>query len=92
MPSAEDVQDVLVVIGLHEDSDQDCNNQLIDNETGLDPTTVDAVLTHLWRTERIEAIRGGGDRNPSLDKIRRVLADRERLWGDDGTFKANQSA
>jgi hypothetical protein len=91
MPSAEDETDVLVVIGLHEDSDQDCSNQVIDAETGLDPATVDAVLDHLWRTDRIEAIRTDGNRSPSLDKIRRVLADRERLWGDDGRFEANQS-
>ena len=92
MPSVDDIQDVLVVIGLHEDQDEDCDNQLIDRETGLAPATVDAVLDDLWRTERIEAIRGPGDRTPSLAKIRRVLADRERLWGDDGTYRANQSA
>jgi hypothetical protein len=91
MPSADDVKDVLVIIGLHEDSDQDCNNELIDGETGLEPATVDAVLDHLWKTDRIEAIRAGGDRSPSLEKIRRVLTDRERLWGDDGKFEANQS-
>ncbi len=92
MASPEDMNDVLVVIGLYEDSDQDCDNQLIDLETGLDPVTVDAVLDQLWRTDRIEAIRGPGDRSPSLVKVRRVLADRERLWGDDGRHKANQSA
>jgi hypothetical protein len=92
MPSAEDVTDVLVVIGLHEDSDLDCDNHLIDQETGLDPDTVDAVLDDLWKTDRIEAILAGGDRRPSLDKIRRVLPDRERLWGDDGKYEANQSA
>ena len=92
MPSSDDVKDVLVVIGLHEDSDQDCNNQLIDEETGLDPAMVDAVLDHLWRTDRIEAILGSGGRSPSLEKIRRVLADRERLWGDEGRYEANQSA
>ena len=92
MPSVDDIQDVLVVIGLHEDEDQDCDNQLIDGETGLDPGTVDAVLDELWRTDRIEAIRGPGDRFPSLVKMRRVLADRDRLWGADGTYRANQSA
>jgi hypothetical protein len=91
MPSVEDLTDVLVIIGLHEDSEQDCNNQLIDDETGLDPATVDAVLDHLWRTDRIEAIVGDGNRNPSLGKIRRVVEDRERLWGDDGRFEASQS-
>jgi hypothetical protein len=92
MASAEDAQDVLVVIGLHEDSDLDCDNQLIDRETGLDPGTVDAVLDQLWRDGRIEAIRGPGERSPSVVKVRRVLPDREPLWGDDGTYKANQSA
>ncbi len=92
MPRVDDIQDVLVVIGLHEDEDRDCDNALIDQETGLDSATVDAVLDELWRTDRIEAIRGPGDRVPSLVKIRRVLADRERLWGDDGTYRANQSA
>jgi hypothetical protein len=91
MPSSDDEKDVLVIIGLHEDGDEDCNNQLIEEETGLAAATVDAVLDHLWRTDRIEAIQAGGDRNPSLDKIRRVLAERERLWGDDGRFEANQS-
>jgi hypothetical protein len=91
MPSSDDVKDVLVVIGLHEDGDEDCDNQLIEDETGLDRATVDAVLEHLWRTDRIEAIHAGGDRHPSFDKIRRVLANRERLWGDDGRFEANQS-
>jgi len=83
----EAVKDVLAVIGLYEDSDRDCNNALIDHETGLFPTTVDEVLEYLWRTERIEGIMTLGGRNPSLDSIRRVLPDRERLWGDDGRYQ-----
>jgi hypothetical protein len=81
------VKDVLAVVGLYEDSDRDCNNALIDHETGLDPATVDQVLEYLWRTERIEGIMTLGGRNPSLDSIRRVLPDRERLWGDDGCYQ-----
>jgi hypothetical protein len=81
------VKDVLAVVGLYEDSDRDCNNALIDHETGLDPATVDQVLEYLWQTERIEGIMTLGGRNPSLDNIRRVLPDRERLWGDDGRYQ-----
>ena len=81
------VKDVLAVVGLYEDSDRDCNNALIDHETGLDPATVDQVLEYLWRTERIEGIMTLGGRNPSLDSIRRVLPDREPLWGDDGRYQ-----
>src|SRR5664280_269512 len=81
------VKDVLAVVGLYEDSDRDCNNALIDHETGLDPATVDQVLEYLWRTERIEGIMTLGGRNPSLDSIRRVLPNRERLWGDDGCYQ-----
>ena len=47
MVDSEDAKDVLAVIGLHEDADEDCNNALIDHETGLDSTTVDEVLDHL---------------------------------------------
>src|SRR5664279_4318630 len=81
------VKDVLAVVGLYEDSDRDCNNALIDHETGLDPATVDQVLEYLWQGERIEGIMTLGGRNPSLDSIRRVLPDRERLWGDDGRYQ-----
>ena len=92
MGRSEDVNDVLVVIGLYEDSDAPCDNQLIDLETGLDPDTVDAVLGDLWSNDRIEAIVAPGDRHPSLKHIRRVVDGRERLWGDEGRFQANQSA
>jgi len=81
------VQDVLAVVGLYEDSDQDCNNALIDRESGLDPATVDEVLGYLWEQGRIEAIKTLGARYPSLDNIRRVLPDREQLWGDDGRYQ-----
>ena len=81
------VKDVLAVVGLYEDSDRDCNNAPIDHETGLDPATVDQVLEYLWQIERIEGIMTLGGRNPSLDSIRRVLPDRERLWGDDGRYQ-----
>ena len=33
--------DVLAVIGLYEDGDEDCNNALLDHETGLDSTEVE---------------------------------------------------
>lgn len=78
------VKDVFGVIGLHEDRDEDCNNALLDFETGLDPTTVDEILEHLWESNRIEAILTVGSRHPSLESIRRVLPDRNRLWGDVG--------
>ena len=80
--------EVLAIIGLFEDSDEDCNNALIDGETGLDPKTVDEVLDHLWKTDQIEGILTLGGRHPSLDDIRRVLPDRERLWGEDGRYLA----
>jgi hypothetical protein len=35
MVNPEEVKDVLAVIGLYEDGDEDCNNALIDHETGL---------------------------------------------------------
>jgi hypothetical protein len=87
MPKPDDVMDVLAVIGLHEDSDEDCNNALLDDETGMDPKTVDEVLDYLWKTDQIEGIMTLGGRNPSLDDIRRVLPDRERLWGEDGRYQ-----
>lgn len=86
-PKTDDVKDVLAVIGLYEDGDEDCNNALLDLETGLDPATVDEVLDFLWRTDRIEGIMTLGGRHPSLDEIRRVLPDRPRLWGADGMYQ-----
>ncbi len=90
VPNPDDVKDVLSVIGLYEDGDEDVNNALIDEETGLDPTTVDEVLDYLWRSDQIEAIMTLGPRHPSLDDIRRVLPDRERLWGEDGRRQSPQ--
>jgi hypothetical protein len=87
MVDPEDVEEVLAVIGLYEDADQDCSNVLIDHETGLDSATVDEVLDYLWKSDQIEAIMTLGGRSPSLDYIRRVLPDRERLWGDDGRYR-----
>jgi len=84
------MKEVLAVIGLHEDGDEDCNNALLDHETGLAPETVDEALEYLWQTERIEGIMTLSGRNPSLDSIRRVLPDRERLWGDDGRYQPHQ--
>lgn len=87
MVDPEDVKEVLAVIGLYEDGTQDCNNALIDRETGLKSTTVDEVLEHLWKSDQIEGILTLGGRHPSLDTIRRVLPDRDRLWGDDGRYR-----
>ena len=84
------VKDVLAVIGLYEDSDRDCNNALIDHETGLISSTVDEVLHYLWRMDQIEGIMTLGGRNPSLDNIRRVLPGRDRLWGDDGKWRERE--
>lgn len=89
MFDADYVKDVLAVIGLHEDADEDCNNALIDEETGLDPATVDEILEHLWTTDQIEGILTLGGRHPSLDSIRRVLPGRDRLWGDDGRYRSH---
>ncbi len=86
MISPDDVKDLLAVIGLYEDGTEDCNNALLDQETGLDPVTVDEVLEHLWKADQIEGILTLGGRNPSLDNIRRVLPDRDRLWGDEGRY------
>ena len=73
------MKDVLAVIGLYEDGDEDCNNALLDHETGLDPAAVDEVLNFLWQSDQIEGILTLGGRNPSLDDIRRVVPDRPRL-------------
>jgi hypothetical protein len=89
MPNPDDVKDVLAVIGLYENDVDDCNNALIDHETGLNSNTVDEVLEHLWKTDQIEGIMIVGGRNPALDDVRRVLPDRERLWGDDGRYRAH---
>jgi hypothetical protein len=88
VPNSDDKMEILAVIGLHEDSDQDCNNELLDRETGLDPEIVDQALDALWRSDRIEGIFTLGGRHPSLDDIRRVLPDRPRLWGEDGMYRA----
>ena len=87
MVNADDVKDVLAVIGLYEDGTQDCNNVVLDRETGLGQVTVDEVLEHLWKSDQIEGILTLGGRHPSLDSIRRVLPDRDRLWGDDGRYQ-----
>jgi hypothetical protein len=87
MVDPEDVKDVFAVIGLYEDGTEDCNNALLDQETGLDPNTVDQVLEYLWKSDQIEVILTLGGRHPSLDSIRRVLPDRQRLWGDDGRYR-----
>ena len=89
MVNVEEVKDVLAVIGLSEDGDDDCNNALIDHETGLNPSTVDEVLEYLWKSDQIEGVMIVGGRNPSLDDVRRVLPDRDRLWGDDGRYQAH---
>ena len=89
VPSADEVKDVLAAIGLHEDSDEDCNNALINHETGLDPVTVDEVLDFLSKSDQVEGILTLGGRNPSLDDVRCVLPDRPRLWGDDGRYRTD---
>jgi hypothetical protein len=63
-----------------------CDNLSIDQETGLDPAIVDATLGYLWTNDLIEGIPGWSDRRPSLTGIRRVLADRPRLWNEMGRF------
>ena len=89
-PSSDEVKDVLAVIGLYEDGNEDCNNVLLDHETGLDPVTVDEVLEFLWKSDQVEGILTLGGRSPSLDDVRRVLPDRERLWGEDGRYQAHR--
>ena len=90
MVDPDDVKDVLAVIGLYEDGSEDCNNAVLDHETGLDPATVDAVLEYLWESDQIEGILTLGGRRPSLDSLRRVLPDRDRLWGEDGRYRHHQ--
>jgi hypothetical protein len=70
MANPDNVKDVLAVIGLYEDGDIDCNNALLDRETGLCSATVDEVLDYLWRMDQIEGVTVSGDRNPSLDDVR----------------------
>lgn len=89
MVDPEDVKDVLAIIGFYEDGDEDCNNLLIDRETGLSPGAVDEVLEDLWRSDRIEGIVTLGGRKSSLDSIRRILPDGQRLWGDGGRYQPN---
>jgi hypothetical protein len=81
MVKPDDAKDVLAVIGLHEDADEDCNNALIDLESGLNLATVDEVLGYLWKSNQIEGIMTPGGRNPSLVGILRVLPGRDQLWG-----------
>lgn len=87
MVDPDGVKDVLAVIGLYEDGTEDCNNAVLDQETGLDPTAVDEVLEYLWESDQIEGILTFGGRHPSLDSLRRVLPGRDRLWGDDGRYR-----
>src|ERR1035437_8280492 len=84
MVNLEEVKDVLAVIGLYEDGDEDCNNALIDHETGLKSSTVDEVLEYLWKSDQIEGDMMVGGRNPSLDDGWRALPGRARTWGDAG--------
>ncbi len=90
MANPDDIKDVLAVIGLYEDGDVDCNNAVLDHETGLCPGTVDELLGYLWKADLIEGVMVSGDRNPSLDDIRRVLPERDRLWGDEGKWRERE--
>ena len=57
------VKDVLAVIGLYEDGTEDCNNAVLDHETGLRSATVDEVLEYIWDSDQIEGILTLGGRH-----------------------------
>jgi hypothetical protein len=82
MPDPELLKTVLTVIGLYENADIVCDNDLIDSETGFSPDEVDEVLDYLWRTDQIECRAVSvPDRNPFVVGIRRGVEGRERRRG-----------
>ena len=64
-----------------------CDNLSIDKETGLDPTRRRDPRVLVDPTHLIEAIPSWGNRRPSLSGIRRVVADRPRLWNEMGSVQ-----
>lgn len=87
VPRPEDVQNVLRTIELYEDRSEDCDNELVGVETGLDWATADTILGQLWRADRIECRAFGWTGYPPLMKdIRRVIPGRERRWGEHGRY------
>jgi hypothetical protein len=90
-PSPEHVQEVLSVIFEYEAEPTPCSSYVVDWETGLDPTTVDDVLEYLWMADMIECrTTPGASRFPAASDMRRVRADRPRLWGPWGRYRSTR--
>jgi len=83
---------VLSVIAAAEEPDRsECDNATIIEVTGLDAGAVGRILVQLWAADEIEGLRtlgGPGGGVVSLVGIRRVLPDRERLWGKEGRYRS----
>jgi hypothetical protein len=80
-PDPPDIQGVLHAIELHE-IDEVCDNDIVVVETGLDRSTVDTVLGHLWLHDRIECRACGWvGFDPIMTSIRLVIPDGDGRWG-----------
>jgi hypothetical protein len=87
-PSPQDVQIVLAVISEYEDENATCSSYVLDWETGLDPATVDEVIDYLWTEDMVECrVSSSQSRQPAASDVRRVMVDRERLWGPWGRYR-----
>ena len=87
-PSPQDVQIVLAVICEYEDENATCSSDVLDWETGLDPATVDEVIDYLWTADMVECrVSSSLSRQPAASDVRRVMVDRERLWGPWGRYR-----
>jgi hypothetical protein len=90
-PSPQDVQTVLAVISEYEDEGGTCSSYVLDWETGLDPSTVDDVLDYLWMADMVECrVSSSQSRLPAASDVRRVMVDRERMWGPWGRYRSTK--
>ena len=86
-----EIEAVLSVIAAAEEpGGAECDNAAIVEVTGFDPVTVAEILGQLWAADQIEGLKVLGaapsEHGVNLQGIRRVLPDRDRLWGSEGRY------
>jgi hypothetical protein len=83
----QDRDSVLSSLELHEENGV-CDSNVIVRQTGLDRSTVDMVLGHLWRGKRIDCLGGGrSGLAPIMSKIRRLTKQTDRRLGERARYK-----